>query len=858
MTMNKTTILLLLLLLLSPILYAQTYTGKVVKENGEGIAKANVVARTAEKKIAAYAVTDSKGSFRLAIPEGKKAATVTVTFMGYEKKVITAEQMANGMKIVMTEGMMELKTVSVRPAMVRENGDTLTYSVNKFKHFQDRSIADVIKKMPGLEVLPNGTVLYQGETISEFKIEGLNLMGSQYGIANNNIPAEKVKSVQVLRNHQPVKSLRGIKFNDKAALNIVLNDDAKAIWVATAKLSGGISTPKEENAEALYDPRVMAMRFNKTFQTLMMYKSNNIGDDIGGEVRNILSRKRDTKPYGGIINLPGISIHDLEGRQYTFNDSHLFAGNWLWMLNKDTQLRIQSSALLEKESITRQTNTKYLNIEGMPVIIEDQNTTNKRKEVKGEVTYEYNSDKTYVRSNTRGYTDWNEGNGLTSVNGREIRQAVKPQKRFVSEDLEYSHTTKKGNVVNFASLTQYNYQPGQLLTIGDNTQRMTLQYFNTENYTKFGLKLGKLYFDNTAGIKYDRQEIRASLDTIPNAPETENIYQATTAYWAPSLKIKLRDHYLTFSSAVKYAHHTYKQSKSDDVWAEPNITWTWQMTALSELNMNAGLSASPRTAAAIYDTPIFTSYRSQTQNRGETDITYRQSVGMTYKFIHPFKGIFFYIMPSIMRTTGNMLYATDMKNNVYTRVATDKEYSSTSLTLNTEFSKSFYWAMSNITVKGNAMKSDYSMLVGDDINDCEMFSYGYELSASMKPIPQLSIEGRTKFHASKQKNKDNKLIEMSAVKTWQHKLSVYVFPYKNWMIGLKNAVFHSNEENAPTNSFFDVSVGYKAKRWEIELKANNIIGTSVYERRYISTTAQIFAATLLRPREFLLAYSFDI
>ena len=858
MTMNKPTILLLLLLLLSPILYAQTYTGKVVKENGEGIAKANVVARTVEKKIAAYAVTDSKGSFRLAIPEGKKAATVTVTFMGYEKKVIPAEQMANGMKIVMTEGMMELKTVSVRPAMVRENGDTLTYSVNKFKHFQDRSIADVIKKMPGLEVLPNGTVLYQGETISEFKIEGLNLMGSQYGIANNNIPAEKVKSVQVLRNHQPVKSLRGIKFNDKAALNIVLNDDAKAIWVATAKLSGGISTPKDENAEALYDPRVMAMRFNKTFQTLMMYKSNNIGDDIGGEVRNILSRKRDTKPYGGIINLPGISIHDLEGRQYTFNDSHLFAGNWLWMLNKDTQLRIQSSALLEKESLTRQTNTKYLNIEGMPVIIEDQNTTNKRKEVKGEVTYEYNSDKTYVRSNTRGYTDWNEGSGLISVNGRETRQAVKPHKRFVSEDLEYSHTTKKGNVVNFASLTQYNYQPGQLLTIGDNTQRVTLQYFNTENYTKFGLKLGKLYLDNTAGIKYDRQEIRASLDTIPNAPETENIYQATTAYWAPSLKLNLRDHYLTFSSAVKYTHHTYKQSKSDNVWAEPHVTWKWQMTSLSELNMNAGLSASPRTAAAIYDTPIFTSYRSQTQNRGETDITYRQSVGMSYKFIHPFKGIFFIIMPSIMRTTGNMLYATDMKNNIYTRVATDKEYSSTSLTLNTEFSKSFYWAMSNITVKGNAMKSDYSMLVGDDINDCEMFSYGFELSASMKPIPQLSIEGRTKFHASKQKNKDNKLIEMSAVKTWQHKLSVYVFPYKNWMIGLKNTVFHSNEENAPTNSFFDVSVGYKAKRWEIELKANNIIGTSVYERRYISTTAQIFAATRLRPREILLAYSVDL
>lgn len=858
MTMNKTTILLLLLFLLSPVLYAQTYTGKVVKENGEGIAKANVVARTVEKKIAAYAVTDSKGSFRMAIPEGKKAATVTVTFMGYEKKVIPAEQMADGMKIVMTEGMMELKTVSVRPAMVRENGDTLTYSVNKFKHFQDRSIADVIKKMPGLEVLSNGTVLYQGETISEFKIEGLNLMGGQYGIASNNIPADKVRSVQVLRNHQPIKSLRGIKFNDKAALNIVLNDDAKAVWVATAKLSGGMSAPQEGSAEMLYDPRVMAMRFNKTFQTLMMYKGNNIGDDIGGEVRYALSRKRDTKPYGGILNMPGISVHELEQRQYTFNDSHLFAGNWLWKLNKDSQLRLQGNALLEKDKISRETSTTYLNVEGMPVIIEDQNTENKRREVKGEITYEYNSDKTYIRSNTRGYADWNEGSGLISVNGRETRQAVKPHKRFVSEDLEYSHTTKKGNVVNIASLTQYNYQPGQLLTIGDNTQRVTLQYFNTENYTKFGLKLGKLYLDNTAGVIYDRQQITASLDTIPNAPETENTYQATTVYWTPSLKLNLKDHYLTFSSAVKYLHHTYKQSKSDNVWAEPHVTWKWQMTSLSELNMNAGLSASPRSAAALYDTPIFTSYRSQRQNRGETDITYRQSAGMSYRFIHPFKGIFFIIMPSIMRTSGNMMYASTIKDDVYISVATDKEYSMTSLMLNTEFSKSFYWAMSNITIKGNAMKSDYPMLVGKDINDCEMLTYGCELSASMKPIQQLSIEGRTKFNVSKQENKDNTALNTSAVKTWQHKLSVYIFPYKNWLIGLKNTIFHSNNENSPTNSFLDVSVSYKAKRWELELKANNIIGTSVYEREYISTTVQSFAATRLRPREILLAYSVDL
>jgi hypothetical protein len=94
--------------------------------------------------------------------------------------------------------------------------------VNSFSKEQDRSIGDVLKRMPGIEVLPDGKILYQGKAINKYYIEGLDLLEGKYNLANDNLPYQEVSQVQILENHQPIKTLDSLQFSDRSALNIKL------------------------------------------------------------------------------------------------------------------------------------------------------------------------------------------------------------------------------------------------------------------------------------------------------------------------------------------------------------------------------------------------------------------------------------------------------------------------------------------------------------------------------------------------------------------------------------------------------------------------------------------------------------
>ena len=183
-------------------------SGIVVDDAGKALAGANVMAYGPDGKVLSFAVTGANGAFQLKETAGLEK--ITASFMGFKTVSIPAGQFKDGQQIRMEAGGFQLKEVAVTAERIKESG---------FKQAQDRSIADVIGKMPGLEVKASGAIEYQGKPINKFYIEGMDLMGSQYALASENLSADKVKEVQVLENHQAIKSLRDVSFSEQAAIN---------------------------------------------------------------------------------------------------------------------------------------------------------------------------------------------------------------------------------------------------------------------------------------------------------------------------------------------------------------------------------------------------------------------------------------------------------------------------------------------------------------------------------------------------------------------------------------------------------------------------------------------------------------
>ncbi len=116
----------------------------------------------------------------------------------------------------------EIAEVKIKTKIITKRGDTISYDLKAFESQADRTLADVLKKMPGIDVNADGTILYQGEPLQKFYVNGKDLMEGGYGTINNSLPKDAVAKVEIMENHQPLKILEGKVPSDKAAINIKL------------------------------------------------------------------------------------------------------------------------------------------------------------------------------------------------------------------------------------------------------------------------------------------------------------------------------------------------------------------------------------------------------------------------------------------------------------------------------------------------------------------------------------------------------------------------------------------------------------------------------------------------------------
>ncbi|MDE6023729.1 MAG: TonB-dependent receptor, partial [Muribaculaceae bacterium] len=205
----RTLIILFLPLLASKAIAERVVSGNVIDMlDSTPVAGANVMINKTDKLLG-FAMTDSDGKFSIPLSVSSDSLTIKVTMMGYRSYEAPFGINDCPLTIKMEEGALQLQEVVVKADRMRENGDTITYSVSSFAQKQDKTIGDVLRRMPGIDVSAGGKIQYQGTDINKFYIEGSDLLGGKYGIATNGIAHDDIGAVEVMENHQPMQVLRG-------------------------------------------------------------------------------------------------------------------------------------------------------------------------------------------------------------------------------------------------------------------------------------------------------------------------------------------------------------------------------------------------------------------------------------------------------------------------------------------------------------------------------------------------------------------------------------------------------------------------------------------------------------------------
>ena len=824
----------LIIILVSLVGRAQTFTGRVTDKNGKPLMSASIVAKGDGGSVVAFARAGQDGYFSLTIPQGKDVRDIEVIMMGFGKVVIPLKDYNNGQTIKMQEQAIALKEVKVTPQRIREQGDTLTYSVAGFMQKQDRSIADVIAKMPGLEVLPSGTIRYQGKAINKFYIEGMDLLGGKYAMASENLSADKVKSVQIYENHQPVKVLKDIKFSEQAALNLVLKDEAKNVWQGVVDVATGYGE------EWLRDARLLEMVFGRKKQSISMIKANNTGKDIEHEVTDLTQFDKTAPTESGILSNISLGAPNLDAKRSKFNDTYIAAINWLFKTKKDDDLKLQVTGLYDRSRQQQDRQTVYLDADSA-LITEEQTARSTRSEWQAELLYKANRDNHYLSNTLKGYIDFNKSEGLSMLNGVPTPQRVEPCKRYVVDNLELINKLKNGQSYSVTSLFSYSYLPSTLLLTNDSTQRLTQQmlYWNAYAYYQHSIKQLKVTWK--AGFETKNQWMTLS---------ERDRYSEYQPYVEPSLSYREGAWSVSLNGRLSWLMRRYQKLHTHNLIAEPRLYIRYSLTSKLDISGSYSCRWTPSDITTIIRQPYYTDYLYRQQGSGQFENTTGQSAYLGLGYRNVMNGLFFNLNSGYSNLHDAIIYRSRLVDNVYTRQATDFRQSRETYSLSGTLGKSIFWTKLNITLNGRYSWTSYDLLISDALSRQHTRNGSVSLRFSMKPTRWLSIEEESAYRYSHQ--------SMSrSLQSWNHQLKLFLLPGK-WQIEWTNELYHSNDNSVSTNYFSDLSISYRTKTYEAGLSCSNLFGTCKYHRHYTTDYTDVIVVNQLRSREFLLKFLFTI
>lgn len=841
-------------------------SGRVSNAVGNGMDFVSVIASlaSAPKTILASAFTDENGQFQMSVKSECDSLILKASSVDIAPTQIIVPNRSGCYEIIVENRPLELKEVVVKSKKVYSQGDTINYNVGSFLSQTDQSIADVLKKMPGISVSDAGQISYQGKPIKNLYIEGLDLMKGHYGIATNNIDPNSIATVQVLENHQDIKALKGLRPEEQASINLRLKEGVKGVFNLIATLGGGYGD------EGLWNNSAIATYFRRNSQFLATYKGNNTGEDLSQE---LYSFDNDYSRTSNISTISMPSAPGIDKRFYYFNRSHNATFNNVYRVGKSGEFGI-NAAYLNDRDIRRNSSstTNFLPDGNRNIVDEAMQGTACMQKAYGDLTYLSNGDENYLKEQLK--FDWSttDADSRILAGDDDIAQIGKTDTYRLLNKFHMTHRNSSDRGFEISSLVNVEKRPHSLsvspnlfpdMITGDMLyQHVDFRNISTENSAGLlsALKVGNFTLHPSAIVNYHHNALESSLDAMRN--------NLTLDYLDAGLGAEIMFITRKFHASL-YVPMKYRLFRLDNKLdgiitdknrfrVEPSLNLTYKVNSSHNLNASAALNYMTPSIETLYSGYILTSYR---QLSAYDVAGLYEGMNQHYALKYDFKNIlsmsFAGAEVAWYRQSPDVLYGSYYDGIVQHTISRRTSENSDMFSTKVHASQGFDWRRLKIGASFAYSYYDSPLLVQDAVVRYMSNSLGVNADISMTPFKWLSVsyQGIYSQSATKQKGYER----FPWLRTVTNKAS-FDFTIPGDVILTTSLYHYYNNFNDGDKSFLllNAEAKYTIKRFSFTLSCDNLLNRKAYVYSNLSALTESKAIYNIRPRSVLLKIRFRI
>ena len=806
----------------------------------------NVIVKVmAGKATLAFATTDKQGQYALsyALSKAKNGAVLTFSHISYEKEEVslTGDKRKRTENMILTPKAMVLKEVTVKADPLRLKGDTLSYNLASFLGKGDVTLEDGLKRLPGISVSNDGAISYMGKGISNFYIEGLDMLGGRYNLATKNIPAEYATQVEVMQRHK-ARKIDQDEESDAVALNVKLSKKAK--FKPFGQPVVGVGVREKDFIGAL---GLTGMLFTDKFQLLGSAKFSNHGnfgsydmiDHYGNSSISSLATNKLSAWGGGGAPLG----------EYSYKTNGYGTLNGIQKMDSTRQLRANVDYTYEQRHNSFETQTLYFANGQNIAISEESRPWTRIHRPMLELRYENNAANRYLMDILRLQAQFEENEcPVTSDDGTgAVMNGQQREAKALKIGNSLQSTIRTGrHKLSFTSDISLTRAPKVCLTFaspslsdGGAVQQGQSTSLKTEHGTSFNVKLGKKWrIALPVRLVANYNMIETWNDTLSQRVGGWNI--TPSVYPSTEWRSANQKAYVSVGVGLRWMNLNYlskydnNRTTMSELFADPHFRFRYTFSGTSELTLSSSLSHSAGDIMDLLTVPIRSIYRSTSAASGVIGKSQQWGTSLDYKYQIPFSFFSFDANASWTQGKRNVLSSQTVVGTSVTNssIFRDSHYKNASAGIS--LSKNILPITTKLTFAARGNWGSSESLSQSVFVTTYITGYYGELRAVVTPVSwtELTLSGNYSKHVTRYQGQHDRYNDLSA------HASVAVYPVSRLELRanydyVRSQITSDEHKNA---SLLSASAQLKLKRTVWRLSLNNLLDTRHYTYTVFSVT----------------------